>query len=454
MILNILVIILYVAVITFLIGYKNTEQTQKLNWWQVSLSIVAAETSALTFVSLPGLAFKDGGNLNFLQLAFGYIIGRVAIAYFLLPLYYKSNIPTAYSYIALKYGDITKRYLSIVFIFTKFAADCVRLYATSILIKVLFNIEYSIAIILIALLTLAYILFNAFTRLLKFDAYQKILFLIAAFASLIVIVLSYHNQIAIGFTKFNYKFEIFNFQLDNFFHDTYSFYSSIIGGAILSFATHGTDQSIVQRLLTLNNIKDGQKAIISSGIFVLFQFLILLFIGLFLSFIYVNNNIKPDEVFVKFIVEKIPSGFAGLIIAGVLASAISSLSASINGISSSIHNDLLAGKFNKIKYNHIIIFVAIVLTLLAFWVSSTTQSVIEIALWIISITFSGVLGIYILSLFEIKLSSYKAIISITLGIMLSIFFYIFNVVAWTWFMFFGVLLTIISGLILSLIQEN
>ncbi|HOJ37591.1 MAG TPA: sodium:solute symporter [Ignavibacteriales bacterium] len=450
MFINLLVIILYIFFITILISYKkNDEKEISLNWWQVSLSIVAAETSALTFVSLPGLAFKEGGNLNFLQLAIGYIIGRIAIGYILLPLYYKTNIPTAYSYISLQYGNNTKRFLSVVFILTKFAADCVRLYATSILLKVLLNIDYSISIILISGLTLCYIIFNAFNRLLKFDAYQKILFLLAALSALFLIIYSHYSEIIAGLYYHKEKFEVFNFKLDYFFSNTYSFYSSIIGGAILSFATHGTDQSIVQRLLALNNLKEGRKAIISSGVFVFIQFAILLLIGLFLSFIYVSNGIKADEVFVKFIVEKIPVGFAGLIIAGVLASAISSLSASINGISSSIYNDLFSGKIGKFKYNHIKALVTLILTILAFWVSSTNQSVIEIALGIISITFSGVLGIYILSLMNIKLNYIKAIISISCGIFVSVIFYIFNIVAWTWFMFFGVLLTILVGIILQ-----
>ncbi len=446
MLINIFVLIIYFLVITFFVQQKSNNQIQP-KWWQVSISIVAAETSALTFVSLPGIAFA--GNLNFLQLALGYILGRVFIAFILLPKYKKNQITTAYTFIGQFYGNLTQKFLSIIFLFTKLLADSVRLYATSIPIKLLFNIDYHYSIIAITILTILYVIFSGFSKLLKLDAYQKLLFLFTALLSIIILYYQNIENINNSIIHNIHKFNIFDFNIDKFFTNPYNFYSSVIGGAILSIATHGTDQSIVQRLLSIINLKNSQKSIILSGILVFFQFYLFLMIGVLLSFLYVNKNIKPDEIFIMFVINKIPVGISGLIIAGVIASALSSLGASINGMVSSLTNDLYKNLNKKFTFSQIVVIISIVLTLLAFWISSTKQSVIEIALRIISITYSGILGIFILALLNTKLSSVMSIISISCGILLSAILYFLNIVAWTWLMPIGVTCTIIVGILIN-----
>lgn len=459
---NYLVIILYFSGIIIMSLKGKTKGNEReyfksesdIPWWQVSLSIVAAETSALTFISVPGLAFK--GNFNFLQLAIGYIIGRVIVAYFLLPKYYEGKVETAYAFLSNRFGERTRSTTSIIFIFTRIAADSVRLYATAIPIKLLFNIDYSYSIIIISIITLFYILSGGIQNVLKIDAFQKLLFMFSAMlgATILYFTMPVENIIKYA-PDLPAKFQVFNLNFSNFLKEPYLVLSSIIGGAFISMASHGTDQLIIQRILNIKKLENGRKAIIFSGILVFMQFVLFLFVGVMLYIHFGKITLKPDEIFVKFIIEKIPVGVAGLIIAGVLASAISSLGASMNAISSSLIFDLIQPlKKTKVKNqtNKIIIVIsAALLTVFAFVFSFTNKSVVELALTISSITFGGILGSFALGLTNSKIKQYECIVSMLVAILVIVYLMIFSVVPWTWFVAIGVFSTLIVGNVLNLI---
>jgi len=456
-------------------------------WWAVAFSIVAAETSTLTFISIPGLAYV--ANLNFLQVTFGYLIGRIIISFIFLPAYKTGNLTTAYGLLETRFGSITRKYASIVFLFTRIAADGVRLFATSIPLAMVFSSFpifanfstlqiYLISIIIISVITLVYTYTGGMKGIIWVDVIQMSIYLGGSLIALIILI----NKVPGGFASVNSfasanKFAIFNFHFEGglrgFFSTSYTFWGSIIGGTFLSMATHGTDQLIVQRLLSTKNLKDSKKAIITSGIIVIFQFVLFLLVGLLLFAFYKglplgSENLpftKADEIFPFFIIHHLPTGIRGLIIAGLFAAAMSTLAGSMSSLSSAAMMDLYKPVFGKnntpekdLKISRLLtIFWAVVLTVVAFLFIKVLQSVVEIALGIASITYGGLLGTFILGTLFKKIKQRDAIIGFTSGIltMLGIILIpmligIPPIVHWTWYTLIGCIVTVITANISNL----
>jgi SSS family transporter len=448
-------------------------------WWAVSFSIVAAETSSLTFISIPGLAYIS--NLNFLQLTIGYLIARILVAVFFLPSYRKGELATAYTYLENRFGNITRRYASSVFLFTRVAADGVRLFATAIPLAIIFkstyyfsrwsNLKiYIVAIIIITLVSLIYTYTGGVKGVIWADVLQMTIYIGGAILALIILLNSIPSSGTLQ--MLGQKTEIFNFSLGenigDFFRKPYTIIASLIGGTFLSMASHGTDQLIVQRLLTTKTLKDSQKAIIGSGVMVMFQFVLFLIIGLLL-YVYFNGVSltdpsapfhKADEIFPFFIIHYLPVGIKGIIIAGLFAAAMSTLAGSISSLSSSSMLDLYKPFFSRQendKHDLIIsriltIVWAVILTLVAFLFIHVQQSVVEIALGIASITYGGLLGTFLLGRFFKNIKQPAAIAGFTSGILVMLMIILIPkllgipaIVHWTWFVAIGSLACIIAG---------
>ncbi|MCF8261374.1 MAG: sodium:solute symporter [Melioribacteraceae bacterium] len=462
------VIVAYLAIITF-IGLFFSGKKESVNdfflggrnvkWWAVALSILAAETSTLTFISIPGLAYKT--NLNFLQITIGYLIGRIIVAKYLLPLYYKDKLSTAYSFLELRFGNKTKISASVIFMFTRVAADGVRLFATAIPLKYLLGIDYIYAIMIIGSISLIYSSFGGIRGIILIDVVQMIVYILGALIAFNLIVSSEAvNGISnlLHVAAENEKLSIFNFEmatsLSEFFGKPYTLIASLIGGIFLSMASHGTDQFIVQRLLTIKKLKDAQKAIISSGVLVVFQFFLFLMVGIALYVFYGNLDLKPDEIFPMFIVDEISPGLSGFLIAGVLAAAMSSLAGSISALSSSTVYDILPIFRLNIKDEKTVsiiisIFWSIVLVISAMLFIEMPRSVVEIALGIASFTYGGLLGTFLLGILNKKANETQALISFSFGILGMAILISLSLVAWTWFTFIGVGITLSTGYLLT-----
>ncbi|MCB0749973.1 MAG: sodium:solute symporter, partial [Ignavibacteriae bacterium] len=332
-------------------GKQNTVEdyflgSKNVPWWAVMFSIVAAETSTLTFISIPGLAYLT--NLNFLQVTFGYLIGRIIIAVFFLPSYFTGELNTAYAFLENRFGQKTRSFSSIVFLFTRTAADGVRLFATAIPLKLMLGIDYTTAIVIIAIMTLAYTITGGVKGIIWVDVILMGIYLGGALLAGYFLVSHYlpdgFNSI-ITAAQADDKLSIINLGFNSgsiaeFFAQPYTLISGLLGGAFLSMASHGTDQLIVQRLLSTQNLKQAQKAIVGSGIIVIFQFVIFLVVGVALYAFYGKLNLRSDEVFPKFIIESLPTPYSGIIIAGLFAAAMSTLAGSISALSSSTMLDL------------------------------------------------------------------------------------------------------------------
>lgn len=431
-------------------------------WWVVCFSIVAAETSTLTFISIPGLAYLT--NLNFLQVTIGYLIGRILVAQFFLPQYYKGELSTAYSFLEQKFGVKTRSFASVVFIFTRIAADGVRLFATAIPLKLMLDISYPVAIIIIAVFTFIYTFTGGIRGVIWVDAIQMFIYIGGALIAGIYLLDLLPNGFStiITIAEEGNKLSVFNLGFENglsgFFSNPYSLFGGLIGGAFLSMASHGTDQLIVQRLLVTGNLKSAKKAIIGSGVIVILQFALFLLVGVGLYAFYGPMNIRSDEIFPKFILEQLPPGVTGIIIAGLFAAAMSTLAGSISSISSSTMLDLYKPYFKKKEISDtrellisrvMTAFWAFLLVLSAIFFMNSPQTVVELALSIASFTYGGLLGTFLLGLFVKNTSQEDALAGFTSGIFVMIAVISLKLVAWTWFTIIGVLTTIIIGFFLS-----
>lgn len=435
--------------------------SKSVPWWAVCFSIVAAETSTLTFISIPGLAYLT--NLNFLQVTFGYLIGRIIIASFFLPSYFSGNMETAYSFLENRFGQKTRSYASFVFMFTRTAADGVRLFATAIPLKLMLDIPYPAAITIIAIITLLYTITGGVKGVIWVDVVQMFIYIGGAVITAVLLMTTFlpnglDSIIASAAT--GDKFDIFNLGFENgfagFFSQPYTLFAGLLGGAFLSMASHGTDQLIVQRLLTTKDKRSAQKAIIGSGIIVIIQFAIFLFVGVALYAYYGPMNIKSDEIFPKFIIESLPTGVSGIIIAGLFAAAMSTLAGSISSLSSATMLDIVKPRWKNLTESRELllsriatVFWAILLILAALFFMNSPQTVVELALSISSFTYGGLLGTFMLGLFVKRATQEDALAGFTAGIFVMITVISLQLVAWTWFTIVGVAATLLVGALLS-----
>lgn len=461
----VLIYLISVAIIGILSGGKQKSikdyflGAEKIPWLAVSFSIIAAETSTLTFISIPGLAFNS--NFNFLQLTFGFLIGRIAVAYILLPRYYQGEISTVYTFLEKRFGRKLRTFASVIFLITRVASDGVRLFAAAIPLYLLLNIEPIYAITLISIIALVYTYTGGMKAIIYVDALQMTIYLGGAIFIIFYLITQINTQIFSDTELINQKLSVinlsFNKNFSDFLQQPYTLLSGIIGGAFLSMASHGTDQLIVQRLLAIQNLRKSQLAIITSGILIIFQFAIFLFIGFLLYAFYGEVNLKSDEILPTFIIRELPTGLSGFIIAGIFAAALSTLAGSISSLSSSTMIDLFLNnkkenldESSKLFYSRIftILWTGFLIGSAVFFMN-TNKAVVELALSISSFTFGGMLGTFLLGIFNKKASEKIALLSFVISIIVVSLFIIFKVVAWTWYVFIGVGTVLITGIFLS-----
>ncbi|MDP4116469.1 MAG: sodium:solute symporter [Bacteroidota bacterium] len=444
---------------------------KEMSWWSVGFSIVASETSTLTFISIPGLAYKS--NMFFLQLVFGYFIGRLLVSVIFIPAYYKGNLETAYDFLGKRFGLSLRKFTSTVFIVTRVLASGVRLFATAIPVHIITGWSYPVCILVIGLFTLVYTFVGGLKAVVAMDVVQMFIYLGGAVISMIVMMHALPNGWG-DVTSFAYsngqnKFAILNFNLGDsfwsFLASPYTIIGGILGGTFLTMASHGTDQLLVQRLLGCKSKKESQKALMLDASFILIQFAFFLVLGLCLYAFYkgvpfASLGLKSsDEIFPKFIIENLPHGIAGIVIAGVLASAMGTLSSSISSLASSTYLDLF--KFKNITgskemlYSRLFTLLwGVVLIGGAMLFTDTKSPVVELGLKIASFTYGGLLGTFFLGLIFKHTRMVDAYIGFIAGLLTMIAIIYFTKIDYTWHTFIGCLATIIVGNLSYFILRN
>jgi len=475
--LDLVVIGCYLAGVTlFGLRFSSGQQTLKgyfladnaIPWWAISLSIVAAETSTLTVISVPGLAYDK--DFSFLQLVMGYLIGRVVVSFVLIPQYFRGELVTAYQLIERRFGQRLRSLTAAVFLVTRAAAEGVRVFAVAIVVRVALgglltgvsDFERDlVAIAIVTALTLLYTLKGGLKAAIWTDVMQQTVYVAGTIVGLVTIL----HLVPGGWTTVREmagqagKFRVFDFKLD--WTTKYTLWSGVIGGTFLTTASHGTDQLIVQRLLAARSERQAQVALLSSGVVVFFQFSLFLMIG---AMLYVFYRIYPpaaaftrtDTIFPVFIVSHMPHGVSGLLIAAILAAAMSNLSAALNSLSSTSMVDFyirlrpLTSEIRRIWLSRAAMVVwALVLFGLAL-LARHGGRVIEVGLTIASIAYGGMLGVFLLGVLTRRASEGGAMMGMICGLALNLYLWLFTSVAFTWYVVLGSVATFAVGYAASL----
>tara|TARA_X000000950_G_scaffold242061_1_gene296089 strand:+ start:1833 stop:3236 length:1404 start_codon:yes stop_codon:yes gene_type:complete len=424
---------------------------RNIPWYVAMMSIVATETSVLTFISVPGLSYS--GNWTFLQLSLGYIIGRLGVSVLLLPIYFEKGVISIYQIIGMKFNLSMQRISSLVFLATRLLADGVRFLATAVIVQILTGWSIFTSIFIIGCTTLIYSFFGGIRSILWIDFFQFILYLFGGLTA-IIIGLSYIELSF--FDLFSYlssreKLQLFEFS-GNPIGNSYHFISALIGGIFLSLASHGIDHMMVQRVLSTKNLISARKAMIGSGILILFQFIVFLFVGSLIFILMGDKPIEQDREFTTFIIEYVPVGLRGLLLAGAISAAMSTLSSSINSLTTSTVVDIF-DRNSSLKASKLISLLwGIVLMMFAFLFDETNSSLIEVGLRIASFTYGGLLGLFFLSKINLKINPLYPPLGLVSGMIL-VFFLDSWGFAWTWFVLISSLANVL--LVVSLQQvEN
>ena len=423
-------------------------------WGVAMFSIVATETSVLTFISIPGIAYR--GNWLFLQLAIGYIIGRILVSIFLLPKYFSSGVTSIYEVLGNKFGSQIQKVASGVFLVTRILADGIRYLATAVIVQVVTGWSLPVAVLVIGCVTLVYSLLGGIRTIVWIDSFQFVLYLAGGLISIFYIFTNMGIPIREALSDLNQmgKLQILNFS-GNFIHDPFIFISAVVGGMFLSFASHGADYMMVQRVLGTKDLASGRKAMIGSGFFVLLQFAIFLLAGS-LIYIYLGGApIDKDREFSTFVIDHLPIGVKGLLLAGILSAAMSTLSSSINSLASSTISDWFGGGKADLKKSRIISGIwALVLIGIALLFDEGDSAIVILGLQIASFTYGGLLGLFILS--KMKRDFHATSLIMGLIASLLIVFYLKQMgFAWTWFVGISVMVNIsITFIIEGVIYRN
>ncbi len=462
------VIIMYLAGVTIfgmLAGGRQRSASdyflggKRMAWWAVGFSIVASETSTLTFISVPGIAYAS--NMHFLQVIFGYFLGRILVSLFFIPAYYRGNLETAYDFLGKRFGQSLRKFTSSVFIVTRVLASGVRLFATAIPVHFITGWNYHTCILVIGIFTLAYTYTGGLKAVVAMDVVQLFIYLGGAAVSMYIILSRLPNGWGDVMTVAGAgKFEIINPHLGNgimeFLSSPYTLLGGVLGGTFLSMASHGTDQLLVQRLLGCSSKRDSQKALMLDASLIILQFLFFLVLGLCLYAFYGGAPLgrlglsSPDEIFPKFIIENLPPGVMGFLIAGVLASAMGSLSSAISSLASSAYLDIFRPSSTVTNRG---VFWPRLFTLVwgavlicgAMLFTETKSPVVELGLRIQSITYGGLLGTFFLGLLFKRTDTIDAYAGFISALAAMVLVLAFTRIDFTWHTFIGCAVCIAVG---------
>ena len=451
-------------------GYFLAGRT--IPWWAIALSIVSAETSTLTIISIPGLAFT--GDFGFLQVVLGYLTGRVVVAALFLPRYFQGELLTAYQLIDRRFGAVLHRTTAILFLFTRAAAEGVRVFAISIVVSLAIGTGDLLSIGLISLLTLLYTFEGGMAAVVWTDVVQMAIYI----AGTLIAVFSLGSHVAGGWAAIHAvgaaagKFRVVHagFNLS----ENYTFLAGLLGGTFLTMASHGTDQLMVQRLLAARNLRESRLALLSSGVVILFQFTLFLLIGAGLWVFYGQHPqqfASSDRIFPSFIVQRMPAPIAGLLIAAVLAAAMSNLSAALNSLSSTTVVDLWMGwrpEADEAERARVARVSTTLWALVLFAIAMVAVKaggkghVVEIGLSIASVAYGALLGVFLLGTLNRRATQAGAVLGMICGFAVNVILWqhpaplhllglVVPHIAFTWYVPIGSLVTFAVGSCASLV---
>ena len=481
------VVVAYLAAITwFGARFRSSQRTLKdyflggksAPWWAIALSIVSAETSTLTVIGTPPLAFQ--GNFAFLQLVLGYLLARIVIATLFLPAYFRGEMFTAYELMRVRFGERIRRLTAVAFLVLRALAEGVRVFAVSIVVSIILDAGEAASIAVILCLTLFYTYEGGLTAVIWTDVVQMVLYVAGAVISLTLLL----HEIPGGWAHVVAvagplgKLEVFDFRLAPpavFFTRTYSFWAGILGGCFLTTASHGTEQLLVQRLLAARNRGESQAALLASWAVIFVQFTMFLAIGACLFVLYREQGLAVpavlDRLYPLYIWQRLPVGVAGLVMAAILAAAMSNLSAALNALASTTVLDLWRPLARRLgtqdehsedskwlrsedsKWLQRSRYVTVLWGAALFAVALVARQwggVLQAGLSIASIVYGSLLGVFLLGLLTKRVGEVAAMCGMSVGLALMLYVRFATPIAFTWYVMIGTGATFATGILVSL----
>lgn len=423
---------------------------QSVPWWAICFTIVATETSTLTFISVPATAYAS--DLTFLQLVAGYIIGRVLVSIIFLPAYFRGDLMTSYELLQRRFGARVKNLSAFIFLVTRALADGIRLFATALVISVVTNVPVTFAVVIIGAAMIVYTVRGGASAVIWTDVVQLFVYIagaIVVFVSLLALIPGGWGEVVRVGTEAG-KFRILNFSTA--LSQPYTLWAGIIGGVALTLSTHGTDQFLVQRLLSARSPNEAARGLVLSGVLVFVQFVMFLLIGVMLYTYYQHVPLpralaRNDELLPTFIVTALTHGAAGFIVAAIVAAA---LSPSLNAMAATTVNDFYVKYFRhdaddatllRVSRQWTIIWgvVQIAIAVGAQWMQ---RSVLDAGLAVLSYASGSVLGAFLLGTLVPSVEEGPAFIGMIAGLVVMTIVWGWTTVAFTWYVFIGAAMTV------------
>lgn len=444
-------------------------------WWAIALSIVSAETSTLTIVGTPSLAFQ--GNMGFLQIVLGYLLARIVISILFLPHYFKGEMFTAYELMRQRFGERIRKLTASIFLVTRAMAEGVRVFAISLVISIVLGTGEIASIALIVVLTLLYTFEGGMTAVIWTDVVQMTLYVAGAVLSFFAIL----SRIPGGWAHVTavaaatQKFTIFDFHFSftaAFFSRSYTFWAGVLGGCFLTTQSHGTDQLMVQRLLSARDERQSRTALLASWVVILFQFTLFLLIGVLLYVYYgdlypfppqrlaqFHPELAGDKLYPAFIWHNMPAGIAGLLIAAILAAAMANVSAALNSLASTTVVDFFRARSRQATEKQSMqvarmatVVWGIVLLAIAY-AARHSKSVLEAGLSIGSIPAGALLGVFLLGVLTRRPRERSAMAGVLAGLLVILYVVLKTHIAYTWYVLIGTSVTFAVGLLGSVFER-
>src|SRR6202790_3587500 len=464
--LDLAIVIIYLLAVTAL-GLRFRKQQHNARdyflggrtapWWALAFSIVATETSTLTIIGTPALAYSS--NLTFLQLVFGYVLGRFLISALLLPGYFRGEFLTAYGVIEKRFGPRMRAIAAATFLCTRVLAEGVRIAAIALVVSVALGTSERLAVFIVITLTVLYTFEGGMKAVIWTDVAQFLLYLTGSIVTLFFLL----HRIPGGWSEVTQvaathgnKLQVLDFSWN--LAQSYTFWSGVIGGTFLTMASHGTDQTIVQRLLAARNQRDSRRALLTSGFIVLFQFMVFLLVGVLL-FVFAQHSPllgagdRTDSILPRFLIREMPTGLVGLLLASILAISMSNARGSLNSLAASSVMDFaaLGGKsaepaaFLKLSRRMTLVWgAALILFGLLPW-----GHLLEAGLTVASLPFGSLLGLFLLGTFDSHANATGSLVGMFGGLASVLLVLGFTKVAFTWYVLIGSCVTFALGALVS-----
>ena len=430
-------------------------------WWAICFTIVATETSTLSFIGVPAGAYA--ANMTFLQLAFGYVIGRVLVSVLFLPSYFRGELYTSYELLLRRFGPEVKNVAALIFVITRTLADGIRLFATALVISVVTQVPVTITVIALGVAMIVYTVRGGVSAVIWTDVVQMFVYVggaLMVFFGLLRLIPGGWEEVVrtAGGTG---HFQVLDFSTDP--ARVYTFWAGLFGGIALTLATHGTDQFLVQRLLSARSLRGASGGLILSGVLVLAQFVLFLVIGAMLFTFYQHTPLprplgRTDEVLPLFVVTALPQGVSGFIVAAIVAAA---LSPSINSLAATTVNDFYVKYIRPDADQPTLMRVARTATIgwgiaqiaVALGAQYVTRSVLDSGLSVLSLAAGPVLGAFLTGVLTTRVRSGAMLVGMVAGSAVLAWAWSTNAYAWTWYALSGAAVTAGVALLVSLIQS-